>query len=394
MCRLRYTNKNYKEITLEVSETKPADPEWDQLYADFCIEPVNARYDVDENGRTFVVESVKGRGIDMEVVKESYRTGNWEKKSFLGFAISPEITTADIDTNLFQDVLGTKTTTYDPSELSRSHNVELAAASIDGCIILPGYKFSFNNTVGERTEERGYQDALIYINDGVEPGLGGGICQVSSTLYNATLEAELKQEMRECHQFTVFYVDLGMDATVAWGNIDYIFSNNTEYPIKIVSKAENGKLTMSILGTADYETKDISFRSEIVAVYPHHTNTTLNEALAPGVKDIKTHGRSGYQVNTYKTVTVDGEKRPEQWVDVSYYDPLDTVVIEGPPLETTAAVTTTTKATTTTATPPPTTAVTTVPPTSAGIITGTTQPPQTVATPSSPGGVPAEPPAA
>ena len=388
-------NFDYSEISLEVSKAKAKDPDWDALSAEFSYDPVNAKYAVDENGRTIVVESSDGRGIDIGEIKESYRTGEWTRRNFIGYSIAPEIETADIDTNLFSDVLGTKTTTYDTSETSRAHNVELAASSIDGTIILPGYKFSFNNVVGERTEERGYEDALIYINDGIEPGLGGGICQVSSTLYNATLEAGLKQDMRECHQFTVFYVDLGMDATVAWGNIDYIFVNNTDYPIKVAATAKNGKLTMSILGTADYETKEVKFRYKITETYQFFVETTLDERLAPGTKNIKSSGRAGYKVDTYRTVIKDGVEYLEEWIATSIYDPLDTVIIEGPPLETTAAVTTTTKATTTTATPPPQT-TTAAPQTtvgSANIITGTT-PPVTAATGTAGGGTESEPPAA
>lgn len=391
-----FASGDYSDITLEVAKTKASDPDWDKLYDDFCYEPVNARYSVDDGGNTVVIESTNGQGIDIEAIKENYRTGDWTEKAFMGFVIKPEISTENIDTDFFLDVLGEKTTVYDTSETSRAHNIELAAASINGSIVLPGYRFSFNNTVGERTEERGYQDALIYINDGIEPGLGGGICQVSSTLYNATLEAELKQHMRECHQFTVFYVDLGMDATVAWGNIDYIFENNTDYPIKIEATAKNGKLTMKVLGTADYETKDVTFRYKIVEVLPAHTITTVNEALAPGTKDVKTTGRAGYVVETYKTVVKDGEKFAEEWVATSIYDPLDSVVIEGPPLETTAVVTVTTKQTTTTPPPPPPPPETTTkkPETSAVLPTETTQPPATADTGTAGGASGSEPPPA
>lgn len=386
-----FAEGNYREIVLEVSVSDAADPDWDSLYKDFCYEPVNARYSVDSSGKTVVVESSDGQGIDLEAIKESYRTGDWKKKTFLGFSIKPEIPTEAIDTDFFLDVLGEKTTVYNTAETSRAHNIELAAESINGSIVLPGYRFSFNNTVGERTEERGYQDALIYINDGIEPGLGGGICQVSSTLYNATLEAELKQHMRECHQFTVFYVDLGMDATVAWGNIDYIFENNTDYPIKIEATAKNGKLTMKVLGTADYETKEITFRYKIKETYPSITVTKVNETLPPGTKEVKSTGRAGYMVETYKTVVKDGEKYAEEWVATSIYDPLDTQVIEGPPLETTAVVATTTKMTTTVQTPPPET--TKKPETSATLPSGTTAPQSTEPLPVTTGGN-AEPPPA
>ena len=346
-------NCDYSDVILETEEKKGVAPNWDQLYSDFCIAPTNAEYSVDDAGNTVIVPSKMGRDIDLEEIKECYRREDWTKKTFSGVVVRPEITTSNIDDGLFLDVLGEKTTTFLEAETSRSNNIKLATASIDGCIILPGFKFSFNNTVGERTEERGYQDALIYVNDGVEPGLGGGICQVSSTLYNATLEAGLKQYSRTCHQFTVFYVDLGFDATVSWGNLDYIFVNNTKYPIKIEASAENGVLNIKILGTKNYETRKVYYRYQVVETYGYETLTTVDETLAPGTKNYKSHGRNGYRVETYMTVIQDGERYAEEWIATSIYDPIDTVVTEGPPLETTARVERTTKATTAPPTQPP-----------------------------------------
>ena len=346
---------SYADVELTATVAPAAEPDWARLYREFRRDPVNARYSVDAAGNTVILDSEDGVDLDLEAVMEDYRLGDWEDKVFPGTHIAPEVTRENIDENLFQDVLGTMTTTFLEAEYSRSNNIRVATRAIDGTIVLPGYKFSFNNTVGERTEERGYMDALIYVNDGVEPGLGGGICQVSSTLYNAALRADLKQFSRSCHQFTVFYVDLGMDATVSWGNLDYIFVNSTSDPIKIQAEALGGKLTISILGTADYETKEIEFRNVVTEVYGYETRVVRDETLAPGTQTVKTTGRNGYRVETYRTVTVDGERYAEEWVATSIYDPLDGSVVEGPPLETTAYVTRTTKPTTPPTEPPDTT---------------------------------------
>ena len=134
----------------------------------------------------------------------------------------------------FNDVLGEFKTEYNSGNTNRSTNIKLAASKINGCIINPGEVFSYNETVGERTIEEGYKDALVYVGGEVANGVGGGICQVSTTLYNACLFANLEIVERTNHSFTPHYVAAGRDATVSWGGPDFKFRNNRNYPVMIV----------------------------------------------------------------------------------------------------------------------------------------------------------------
>ena len=151
---------------------------------------------------------------------------------------------------LFADVLGEYTTNYSFSDPNRANNVELAADKINGLVLMPGEEFSYNDVVEERTEAAGFKPAGAYSGGAVVSEVGGGICQVSSTVYCAALYANLRITARDCHHFLVGYVPAGLDATVSWGGPEFKFVNNREYPIKIVVKhSPDMKLTVEILGT-------------------------------------------------------------------------------------------------------------------------------------------------
>ena len=143
-----------------------------------------------------------------------------------------------------EEVLGRYKTSFNPGEKNRTINLKLAAAAINGQVIQPGKTFSFNKTVGPRTRERGYLEATIFVGGKKEQGLGGGICQVSSTLYNAVLNSKLKVVERHTHSLPVTYVPTGKDATVSYGYLDFRFQNNKPYPVKI--QAAVGKNTLDI----------------------------------------------------------------------------------------------------------------------------------------------------
>ena len=327
---------NYGEIKTNTWTVDPAEPDWTELNNAVYVAPQDAKYEYDENGAVRLVAHAAGVGIDLDLIKQELENDSWDKKTYSTHVIQPEITTENIEQKYFRDVLGSKTTYYREYETSRTNNVKLATASINGYIVLPGGNFSFNNVVGERTKERGYQYAAIYSSSGIEKELGGGICQVSSTLYVATLYANLKQVSRNSHMYTVTYVDYGLDATVYWGSIDYVFKNDTAYPIKIAAECKNGELTVKILGT---KTDDISvkLRTQIIQTYEPEIIEELDETIPPGDRQVVQKGITGYKVETYKTVTINGVAQPEGRISTSTYKKLDEKVKVGPPVETTAS---------------------------------------------------------
>lgn len=160
----------------------------------------------------------------------------------------PSVTTEELETAMFRDVLGTSTTKC-AGPWGRHQNIRLAARAINGRIYNPGEAFWYNATVGERTEERGYQPAAAYSGGKTVTSIGGGICQVSSTLYYCAMVSNLKINTRTCHYFPVGYIEPGMDATVSWGGPEFKFTNNRDYPIEIKASVQNGGVTVEIWGT-------------------------------------------------------------------------------------------------------------------------------------------------
>lgn len=171
------------------------------------------------------------------------------------------------DLNIFPDVLSIFSTNY-INNWNRTTNLILSASKISGTVLAPGETFSFNGIVGERTAKDGYKNAGIFIDGRVEDGLAGGICQVSSTLYNAVIGANLQVTERHNHSMLTSYLAGGKDATVVWGRYDFQFMNNREYPIKIEMSVQNGVLTTVIYGIkSDNEYDDISIESRYIGIY-------------------------------------------------------------------------------------------------------------------------------
>jgi len=170
----------------------------------------------------------------------------------------------------FSDVLGSKTTYYNSSVKGRTTNIRLAAEAINGTVLQPGETFSLNGIVGRRTAAKGYQNAIIFQNGKQVEGLGGGVCQVSSTVYGAVLYADLKVTERSCHQFQVSYTPVSQDAAVYYGSQDFKFVNNTDNPIKIVASAGSGSLSVTIYGTKTSEkTVTLSSKSSVSGNYKY-----------------------------------------------------------------------------------------------------------------------------
>lgn len=154
--------------------------------------------------------------------------------------------------NPYGQTLGSSTTSFASSNRNRSKNIELATKACNGYIVKPGETFSFNTVVGKRTKERGYKEAGVYVNGQTDTGVGGGICQVSSTLFNAALESNMVITARRAHSLPVSYLPRGRDAAVSWGGPEFKFKNPHKFPVMIGTYYDKGgKLTMSILGPAD-----------------------------------------------------------------------------------------------------------------------------------------------
>ena len=240
----------------------------------------------------------------------------------------PETTINDLNINIFRDKLSSFTTYYDTSNKDRSKNLELSAEKINGKIISPNEEFSYNLTVGARTIEAGYKEAKIYSNGQVVDGIGGGICQLSSTLYNAAFFANLDITERYNHQFLTSYVKEGRDATVVYGVKDFKFKNNRNLPIKIETTVNSGVVTCSIYGIKENPEYDVSFNVETVSFAEAPIKYEFDSSLSLGEQKIKQSGSNSMTVNVYKVVKLNGSIVSKTFIYQDIYKSLDKIVVK------------------------------------------------------------------
>ncbi len=267
----------------------------DQYY----IAPVDAQLDP----KTFeVIEGKDGYGFDIAQAKQKLNDAPYGSTVEIPFvALEPEITTQKLKDTLFRDKLATYTAAHE-SDADRDVNLSLACKAINGMVLKPGETFSYNAALGERTEARGYRPGESYAGNEVVKTIGGGICQVSSSLYYCAMVADLEIISRTNHGFVSTYVPLGMDATVSWGSLDFRFRNNADYPIRIEAEAEDGYTTVTIYGT-DNKDHYVKMEYEKLKTYDYSTTyKTLSADNPEGYKngDYIVEPSIGYDVKTYR----------------------------------------------------------------------------------------------
>lgn len=242
----------------------------------------------------------------------------------------PEVTAADLKAVLFRDVLG-EAKTHVSGSAGRIGNVKLSAQIINGLVLNSGETFSYNGSVGKRTADRGFKPAPAYVKGETVDEIGGGICQTSSTLYLACLLSNLEITERYAHRYVPAYIVWGMDATVSWGGPDYKFTNNTLYPVKIVTKYEKGYLTVQILGT-NVDGTYVKMSNEVLSKTPWETIYQEDPTMAPGSPDVvKVTPYTGYKVNSYQTIyDKDGKVIDSHFEASSNYKVRNKVILQAP----------------------------------------------------------------
>lgn len=278
---------------------------------DMVKDPVNSSM-IRSDGQFIVYESEKGLAIDYDKtadVVEKELEKKWGNSDITLTAatidIEPQYTEEDfygVDT-----LLGRCVTEYNVKNSERIANLAVGAHKIADNVLLPGQQFSVYNTVAPFTEENGYHNAGQYINAELVDGLGGGICQVATTLYDAVLESELQVDERYPHSMIVSYVDKGMDAAIAEGYQDFKFTNNTDYPIYIDAYAGGGYVSVAIYGHESRSPgRRIEFESQVIETYkPGEERTIYDDTLPSGTTNV-TDAHTGYYVEVWKHIYQDG----------------------------------------------------------------------------------------
>lgn len=316
---LRYTKE---EIKVDVKKEYPNSVDIEKIHEEIYKEPVSAYY----TKEPFIVHPHEN-GVDfqksVDEVKQLVNESENEVKVKLKYT-KPEVTTNMIGTEAFPDLLSEFSTKYAASNKNRTTNLKLAASKINGTVIMPGETFSYNKIVGKRTIEAGYKDAAIYQDGQVVDGLGGGICQISTTLYNAVLFANLEVTDRRNHMFIPSYAGAGRDATVVYGSQDFKFKNNRNYPIKILASVSGGIAKFEIYGLKQEDDCEVEISTKITGSIPYKTVYMSK----PGYKSgrVIQSGKNGTKSETYKTLKRNGEVISTERISRDTYSAMNKII--------------------------------------------------------------------
>lgn len=325
--KIHEVNKLYDIITIPTEEVEPEEINLEKIRNEIYKEPQDAY--VSKNPTTVHTHV---NGVDFAVpIEEAKKLLSEDKEEYvIPLKITPaEKTIEDLGEEAFPDELAEYTTIYDSSNKNRSNNLSISAKKINGTIIMPGETFSYNQTVGERTIAAGYKEAGAYAGGRVVQDVGGGICQTSSTLYNAVLLANLEIVDRSNHQFLTSYVEPSRDATVAWGSIDFKFKNNRTYPIKIVASAKNGVCKMAIYGIEEETEYEVVIQSVVKSYLPYSTKYEDDATLEEGKEIVEQSGYTGCTSESYRILKLNGEVVSKTLLSKDTYDPMTRIIRRG-----------------------------------------------------------------
>ena len=323
--KLKGTEKITDYITIPVTEEQPTAIDIDKIHEEIYKEVKDAYYT--QNPFEIHPEE-EGIDFDVEAAKKALEEDKEEYEIDLKIT-KPKVTTSQIGTEAFPDQLATFRTNYDGGDKDRTTNLQLACNKINGKVVMPNETFSYNKTLGARTAAAGYKNAKVYEAGQVVDGIGGGICQISTTLYNAVLRANLEIVERRNHQFVTSYVEAGMDATVVYGMTDFKFKNTRKYPVKIIASAKNGVATVSLYGIKESEEYTFSFRTVTVSTIPTSTKYIDDATLPAGTEKVKQKGANGKKTETYMTKMLNGKIVETKILSRDTYDAMQRIVLRG-----------------------------------------------------------------
>lgn len=309
-----FTSKEGGDYILEINGEKEAiEAEAAAVARAWDVKPQNTKLDHFDNhtGKFVFTEGKSGKIVDQEKlaaeIEAVIASGNYRQTIDAPFL---EIAPEDSDKVKSQYQTLATFTTKTTSNAKRNTNVRLAAEALNGTIVQPGEEFSFNEVVGQRTEEKGYQAAAAYSSGEVVQEIGGGVCQISSTLYRVVFQSGMEITYRRSHTFEPNYVTPGQDAAISWEQPDFRFINRSEGPICIRASYADQKATVSLYGIPVLEegvTWDL-YSEKTGEVEPPEPTYVEDQTLDPGTEKIEKAGSNGTTWVTYKVVYKDGKE--------------------------------------------------------------------------------------
>lgn len=296
---------NYQTIEIPVEYKEPEPINLQKIHEEIYKEPQDAYV---QKNPTVVHPEVNG--VDFKIsVEEAEKLLKEDKEEYtIPLKITkPKKTINNLVEEAFPDLLATFSTRFDGSNYNRNTNIKLAAKKVNGTVILPGEKFSFNTIVGSRTIEAGFKEGTAYVGGKVVPDVGGGVCQVSSTIYNTALLANMQIVERSNHMFTTGYVAASRDATVYYGSLDFVFKNSRKYPIKMVASANGGVCKVSIYGIKEEKEYEVIIQSKITSYINPTTIYKEDPTLEEGKEIVEQTAITGCRSEGYKILKLNGK---------------------------------------------------------------------------------------
>lgn len=328
MILLNNLSDNEPSMDIPIIDVKSNSIDIDAIYKSIYKAPVDAYYTTNP----YVVYP-SSNGLDFKISLEEAKNmlTNYQEEYVIPLkTLYPNVATNDIGNEAFPDLLAKFSTSFTSSDYSRSTNISLAAAKLNGIVIMPGEVVSFNQTVGQRTKAAGFKEAPAYANGKVIQDVGGGVCQVSSTLYNAVLYANLEIVERTNHGFKPSYVKPGLDATVSWGGPDFKFKNNRNYPVRIVTDSSGKTLRISIFGLKSDNEYTVTLDAQYVGNVPYKTVYQKDSSLRSGQSRVISSGSNGCKTVSYRYLyDSNGNLVSSECLSRDTYNPHNKVVAVG-----------------------------------------------------------------
>ncbi|SNX54905.1 VanW family protein [Thermoanaerobacterium sp. RBIITD] len=303
---------------------------------DIDKKPVDAKISI-SYGKINITNDIPGQKVDVGKTVDDVKNAinsfiNNEGNSKIEIPITVVKVDANIkasELSMVKNKIVSYSTQFNTSDVNRSENLAVAAKALNGKLLMPGDEFSLNKALGPRIIQNGYKEAPVIVGNKLVPDIGGGVCQVATTLYNAALRADLKIDERYHHTFPVGYVSPGQDATISGDVLDLKFKNPSQYPLYIESYINGNNFVVNLYGYTKDPSKRIDIYSEIVDKYEPKVNYVNDPTLPEGQEKVEVEQHTGYKVNTYRLIYQNNVLQKKEFLYTDIYKPVDGVIKRG-----------------------------------------------------------------
>lgn len=316
---------SYDEEILKTFEEK--------VKSEVNINPKNAKIEIN-SGNIVIIPEVSGKKIDEEELHNKLVENiNGDPTNIVELTFELKEEQAKIKEDDLKKITGKisgYSNSYRDTGDGRVRNMQIAAETVNGTIVMPGEEFSYNALIGDTTPDKGYEKANTYVGNKIVPDYGGGICQVSTALYRAAMRANLRSTERANHSLTVSYSEPGLDATVAYGVVDYKFKNSYDFPIYIQGYVGGGSVSFSIYGNVEsMEGKTYELVNEVHEKYNPEVKYEDDSTMDEGTEKVVVNGMPGYKASSYQITYKNGVEVSRDFIATDVYLTTDTVIKKG-----------------------------------------------------------------